>query len=74
MVESNGDFIPTEVHGIIIVNSVYDKAKVRNRYHDLEQVLGNKKMIRSTFEFLNIKEENITEFIDSKKEDFDLFF
>lgn len=49
MVETIGDFIPTEVYGVIIANSVYNKAKNRNNYKDLSQVLDNAKTIRGTF-------------------------
>jgi hypothetical protein len=63
-----GSFIPTEVHGVIITNRVYDKTD----YEDIEQVVENAATIRRTLKFLKIS--NITELTDLTFADFKLFF
>lgn len=63
-----GSFNATEVHGVIIANRVYDKTSYKN----LDQVVENAATIKRTFKFLNIA--NITEFTDSTKENWEMFF
>jgi hypothetical protein len=62
-------FIPTEVHGVIITNRMYDKNRP---YKDIEYVVENAATIKRIFTFLKIT--NITEFKDSTIEDFETFY